>query len=131
MSLKDSLKAAASLGFASGVLLAQSSPASAANDMKHEPASGVKCFGVQTCKGNATCAVTSEQIKVANQVFKNKFKNAKAHSCGGSNSCGAQEGFLEWVQRPSEKECLTAGGFVYKKKKDPKTKKEILTIKKS
>ena len=47
MSLKDSLKAAASLGLASGVLFAQSTSANAADDMKHEPASGVKCFGVQ------------------------------------------------------------------------------------
>ncbi len=131
MSLKDSLKAAASLGLASGVLLSQSSSANAADDMKHEPASGVKCFGVQSCKGNATCAVTREQVKVAQQVFKNKFKHAKAHSCGGGNGCGAKAGYLEWVQKPSEKDCLTAGGFVYEKKKDPKSKKMILTIKKS
>jgi hypothetical protein len=129
MSLKESLLNAASLGLASGLLLAQPSSAQGADDMKHEPASGVKCFGVQSCKGNATCAVTREQVKVAQQVFKKKFKHAKAHSCGGGNGCGAQSGFLEWVQKPSEKDCLTAGGFVFEKKKDPKTKKEVLTIK--
>lgn len=130
MSFKDSLINAASLGFASGVLLAQSSSAQAGGDMKHEPASGVKCFGVQSCKGNATCAVTQEQVKVAQQVFKDKFKHAKAHSCGGGNGCGAQSGYLEWVQKPSQKECLSAGGFVFEKKKDPKSKKEVLTIRK-
>lgn len=100
----------------------------AAPAMSHEPANGVKCFGVNTCKGTGTCAVTKEQIKVANQVFKNKFNKATPHECGGANGCGAKSGYLEWVKKADRAECFKSGGFVFETKKDPKTKKDVVTV---
>lgn len=131
MTIKSSLLSAASLGLASGSILAQASNTPATQPMLHEPVGGVKCFGINTCKGSGSCVVTKEQIKVANQVFKNQYLASQPHECGGNNACGAKAGYLEWIKKPSNKDCFTAGGFVFEKKVNPKTKKESLEIKKS
>lgn len=134
MSLKKSLLSAAAVGISSGVSLAEASaakaPAASAMEM-HAPKDGVQCFGTNTCKGTAACAVTKEQIRVANEVFKNKFMAAKPHDCGGMNSCGASTGHLDWVKKASADECLKAGGFIFEKSVDKKSKKPILVIKKA
>lgn len=133
MSLKKSLLSAATLGLASGTALAQSTNTPAPESMghAHAPAKGVMCFGTNTCKGTGSCVVTKEQITAANQAFKNQFKKSQAHECGGSNACGAKEGYLEWVKKPSNADCFAAGGFVFEKKLDKKTKTEKLVVKKS
>jgi hypothetical protein len=136
MSLKKSLLSAAAVGMASGVSAAEASAsksaAAAANPMEmHAPKDGVQCFGTNTCKGTAACAVTKEQIRVANEVFKNKFMAAKPHDCGGANSCGASTGNLDWVKKASAEDCFKAGGFIFEKSADKKTKKTVLVIKKS
>jgi hypothetical protein len=131
MSLKNSLLSAASLGLASGSALAQSANTPATHPMSHSVGSGVKCFGVNTCKGSGTCVVTKEQITAANQAFKNQFSKAQAHECGGNNGCGAKAGYLEWIKKADKAECFSAGGFVFEKKVDSKTKKESLVVKKS
>lgn len=132
MSLKKSLLSAAALGLSSGSVLALATESKTTTAMdKHVPVDGVQCFGANTCKGTATCAVTKEQIRVANQAFKNKFAKAKPHDCGGGNTCGASTGNLDWIKKANADECFKAGGFVFEKKVDPKTKKEVLTVKKS
>ncbi|NBO38600.1 hypothetical protein EBU99_08455 [bacterium] len=128
MSLKKSLLSAASLGFASGSMMAHAANESAAPALAHADGTGVICFGINTCKGTGNCAVTKEQIKVANQVFKNKFKNAKPHECAGMNGCGAKDGNLEFIKKATTLDCFSSGGFVFEKKTDTKTKKETLKI---
>lgn len=132
MTTKSKLLSAAAVGISSGSLVvsAADKPAPSMLDM-HAPKDGVQCFGANTCKGTASCAVTKEQIKVANEVFKNKFMKAKPHECGGGNSCGASTGNLDWIKKANPQDCFKAGGFVFEKVADPKTKKEILTIKKA
>jgi hypothetical protein len=133
MSLKNTLLSAAVVGISSGSVLAEAgdSKTSASSMHAHLPKDGVQCFGTNTCKGTASCAVTKEQIKVANEVFKNKFLSAKPHDCGGVNSCGASTGNLDWVKKANAKECFQAGGFVFEKSVDKKSKKDVLVIKKS
>jgi hypothetical protein len=75
--------------------------------------------------------VTKEQITAANQAFKNQFKKSQPHECAGSNACSAKAGYLEWVKKPSNADCFAAGGFVFERKVDPKTKNEKLVVKKS
>ena len=134
MSLKKSLLSAAAVGMATGVSMAEASAgkkdAPAAMEM-HTPKDGVQCFGTNTCKGTATCAVTKEQIRVANEVFKNKFMAAKPHDCGSMNTCGASTGNLDWVKKASAEDCFKAGGFIFEKATDKKSKKPVLTIKKA
>ena len=133
MSLKNALLSAAVVGISTGSALAEAAEAKATLSSMdaHLPKDGVQCFGANTCKGTASCAVTKEQIKVANEVFKNKFLNAKPHDCGSMNSCGASTGNLDWVKKANAKECFQAGGFVFEKGVDKKTKKDVLVIKKS
>ncbi|MBM3383355.1 MAG: hypothetical protein FJY29_13100 [Betaproteobacteria bacterium] len=131
MSLKKSLLSAAAAGLASGTALAQSGNTPAPQSMGHAPAKGVMCFGTNTCKGTGSCVVTKEQITAANQAFKNQFKKSQAHECGGSNACSAKAGYLEWVKKPSNADCFAAGGFIFEKKVDSKTKTETLVVKKS
>ncbi|NBX18457.1 MAG: hypothetical protein EBR09_13955 [Proteobacteria bacterium] len=132
--MKKSLLSAAAVGMASGVSMAEASAAKtnapAAMEM-HTPKDGVQCFGTNTCKGTATCAVTKEQIRVANEVFKNKFMAAKPHDCGSMNTCGASTGNLDWVKKASAEDCFKAGGFIFEKATDKKSKKPVLTIKKA
>lgn len=131
MTLRNSLLTAASLGFASGSALAHSANTPATQPMNHSAGSGVKCFGANSCKGSGTCAVTKEQITLANQAFKNQFSKAQAHECGGNNGCGAKAGYLEWIKKADKAECFTAGGFVFTKKVDSKTKNDTLVVEKS
>lgn len=131
MAIKASLLSAASIGLATGSVLAQASNTPAAQPMNHEPVGGVKCFGINTCKGSGSCVVTKEQIKVANQVFKNQFSKSQPHECGGNNGCGAKSGYLEWIKKSNNKDCFAAGGFIFEKTTDSKSKKQSLVVKKS
>ena len=132
MSVKRALLSAAAVGISSGTVAAQAAEGkSPAHFDMHTPKDGVKCFGANACKGTAACAVTQEQIKVANQAFKNKFLNVKPHECGGGNTCSASTGSLVWIKKTNPQDCFKSGGFVFEKSSDPKTKKETLVIRKS
>jgi hypothetical protein len=131
MTLKKTLLSAAALGISSGTAMADTKGNQSGALMDHAPKDGVQCFGTNSCKGTAACAVTKEQIRVANEVFKNKFLKAKPHDCGGGNSCGVSTGNLDWIKKANPQDCFKAGGFVYEKVIDKKTKKETLVIKKS
>lgn len=132
MSLKKSLLSAAALGISGGSVLATASASKTEPMLEmHAPKDGVQCFGTNTCKGTAQCAVTKEQIRVANEVFNNKFLKAKPHDCGGGNSCGASTGNLDWVKKTSAQDCFKAGGFIFEKTLDSKTKKDVLKVKRA
>lgn len=124
MSTQSKLFAAATAGLSAGSLLVASVTALAADDKKGE----VECFAVNSCKGMGSCAVTKAHLTVANEVFKNKFSKSVAHECGGSNTCAAKNGMLEFIKKPSAGECFKAGGFVFEKQKDGKSSKEKLVI---
>jgi hypothetical protein len=47
------------------------------------------------------------------------------------NTCGASTGNLDWVKKASAEDCFKAGGFIFEKSADKKTKKPVLVIKKS
>lgn len=132
MSLRKALLSAATVGISSGSVVALAAESRAPSMLEmHAPKDGVQCFGTNSCKGTASCAVTKDQIKVANEVFKNKFLKAKPHDCGGGNTCGVSTGNLDWVKKSTAQDCFKAGGFVFEKTLDPKNKKEQLVIKKS
>lgn len=52
---------------------------------------GVKCAGVNSCKGHSECKTAT-------------------HDCKGMNSCKGDG----WVNKASEQECIAAGGTVQK-----------------
>lgn len=114
MSLKDSLIAAAAAGFALG-LASQHSELLAEEAAVKPPPKNDQCFGINSCKGKNSCGVSKEQIKVANEKFKNKYTKSKSLECSGTSSGSAKKGVLAWVQKNDAEECLKAGGFVFEK----------------
>lgn len=74
----------------------------------------VNCFGLNKKKGDGACAVSEEQIKLAQSTFKGQYKKAETFECKGNNSCGAPD-HLAWISNPSKSDCLQAGGFIFKK----------------
>ena len=144
MNLKESLIAAAAAGFALGLAaqnssaLAEESAAPQSESVKSDapgpqvsPGSAAvphvisaaatpapkndQCFGINSCKGKNSCGVSKEQIKVANEKFKNKYTKSKSLECSGTASASAKKGVLAWVQKNNADECLKAGGFVFEK----------------
>lgn len=77
--------------------------------------SHVECFGINTCKGTNGCSVSEEQIKLANQNYKNKYPKSTKIDCSGMSNCSAKNGFLAWINKNSEKECFALGGFIFTK----------------
>jgi len=80
--------------------------------------SNVECFGINSCKGSNGCNVSNEQIKYANQVYKNKFTKSVKIECSGMSDCSADKGFLAWISKNNEKECIALGGFIFEKNAD-------------
>ncbi|MBV8466120.1 MAG: hypothetical protein JO218_09250 [Burkholderiales bacterium] len=78
--------AAAAIALASTVL---STPASAADKPKDEL---VRCYGLNSCKGNSQCATST-------------------HDCKGLNDCKGQG-----VDAKPKSECLAAGGSLTERK---------------
>ena len=70
-----------------------SGKAMSAGDKAATPAKGVKCAGVNSCKGKGSCS-------------------GKDNSCAGKNGCKGKG----WVTVGSEKDCTAKGGTVVKDK---------------
>jgi hypothetical protein len=116
MASRDRVLKAAALGVSLGL-----SSFSAIADDTAMPKSGekyVRCFGINKCKGINACGVKNAEIKLANKVYDDKYKNSKAISCSGSSGGSAEKGHLAWVARPDEDVCFEQGGFVFEKKDD-------------
>jgi hypothetical protein len=94
--------------------------ASAAAPAAASASTSVECFGANSCKGKNDCGVEQSHIDAANKAYKNKFKKAATMSCSGSTACAAKKGHLSWAKKPSEKDCFTAGGFIFTKGADNK-----------
>ncbi len=75
----------------------------------------VECFGINSCKGTNGCGIGAEQIKLANQVFKDSYLKSKSSDCAGTSDCAAKKGFLAWVSKPNGKACFAEGGFIFEK----------------
>jgi len=84
--MKSSLKGALIAATVAGLFLAGS--ALAADEGKSE-ASGVKCSGINACKGHGACA-------------------GAGHDCAGKNACKGQG----WEKVSSASECTDKGGKV-------------------
>jgi hypothetical protein len=122
MSSKSVLKQALVSGVFAGLALANAE--AQASDPKATKGS-VQCFGVNSCKGQNGCTVTTAHIKAANEAFANKYANSKTMECAGNVECAASKGHLAFVSKPSAKECFGKGGFLFEKTGDK------LTVKKS
>ena len=106
--MNQKLFAIASMGLAS---------ACGTKDKKDDKASAptstsVKCFGVNSCKTQGECAVSTARITAAQAKFTDKFTGAKEHECKGQGECSAASKQLNWVSL-AESDCKTKGGFAF------------------
>jgi uncharacterized membrane protein len=85
--MKSSLKGALIAATVAGLFLAGS--ALAADEGKSEPNAGIKCSGINACKGHGACA-------------------GAGHDCAGKNACKGQG----WEKVASPDECTDKGGKV-------------------
>ncbi len=88
-----------------------------ANAETAEGQQSVECFGINTCKGSNGCGVGKAQIEAAHKAFPGKFAKSQTLDCAGNSGCGAKKGFLAWVKKANNQECLKAGGFLIEKDK--------------
>lgn len=77
----------ASVLLVAAIATAFATPSFAGTHSKH----GVKCMGVNACKGKAMC-------------------NSSSNQCKGQNACKGKG----WVKMKSEKQCTDKGGTVLK-----------------
>jgi hypothetical protein len=82
------VKSGVAIAAAAAVLFAAGAAPIAASAAEGE---GVKCAGINSCKGSSECATAKS-------------------SCKGQNECKGQG----WVSKASSKECKAAGGKVVK-----------------
>lgn len=108
-----------------GLVLGVASQHQNANaEMTAAPSETEKCFGINSCKGTASCSVSKADIEAANVTFKNKFSKSKIHSCAGANACSAKNGRLDWLP-VAKGTCLKIeGGFLIEDKDGKKIVKQ-------
>ena len=105
----NALVIAAVTGLAIGV----NAPAQEAN--AGQPA-GVKCYGINGCAANASCAVKGDDLAAVKtllgaKTFQARFGKSTEHSCKAHGSCGASSHILNWTMT-SEESCQQSHGFV-------------------
>lgn len=79
-----------------------SNAASPAQEANAGQAAGVKCFGINGCGANASCAVKADDISavrtlLGSKAFNGRFGKTKEHSCKAHASCGASSRILNWT----------------------------------
>lgn len=88
----------------------------------------VKCYGVNSCKAHASCAVEGDDVAAVKALlgtgFNSKFGKTKAHSCGAHASCGASNKILNWTTI-SEDSCKEQGGIVIDEQDGKKTARQL------
>ncbi len=95
------LGAVAAVAFACWLPAQSNAASSAAAAQPAHSGHGVKCYGINSCKGKSACGATKNSCK-----GKHSCKHKCANSCKGMNSCKGK-GF---VMKRSAKSCLKKGG---------------------
>jgi hypothetical protein len=76
----------------------------------------VKCYGINGCGANASCAVKADDISAVRMLlgksgYKARFAKSKEHSCKAHASCGASSHILNWTPTSLES-CTESHGIV-------------------
>ena len=118
----NALVVAAVAGLAIGV----KAPAQEANPGQ---AAEVKCYGINGCAANSSCAVKSDDLAaikkmLGTEAFNSRFGKSKDHSCKAHAGCGASSRILNWTGT-SEDACKQAHGIVIEETDAKKVAKEL------
>lgn len=118
----NALVVAAVAGLAIGI----KAPAQEAN--AGQPAE-VKCYGINGCAANSSCAVKAEDVAAVRALlgtaaFSERFGKTKEHSCKAHAGCGASSHILNWTNT-SQDACQQAHGIVIEESDGKKVAKEL------
>jgi hypothetical protein len=118
----NALVVAAVAGLAMGV----KSPAQEANIGQHAE---VKCYGINGCAANSSCAVKADDLAavktlLGTKAFNARFGKSMEHSCKAHAGCGASSQILNW-NSASEDACKQAHGIVIEETEGKKVAKEL------
>ncbi len=109
-----------------GLAIGAKAPAQEAN--AGQPAE-VKCYGINGCGANASCAVKADDLAAVKsllgpKVYKVRFGKSKEHSCKAHANCGASSHILNWTTT-SEESCQQSHGIVIQETDGNKAAKEL------
>ena len=90
---------------------------------------GVKCYGINGCAANASCAVGGEDLAAVRtllgaKAFKARFGKSTEHSCKAHGSCGASSHILNWTEVSGET-CQRSHGIVIEETDGKKVAREL------
>ena len=93
------------------------------------PAAEVKCYGINGCAANSSCAVKADDLAavktlLGTEAFNARFRKSKEHSCKAHAGCGASSHILNWTS-VSEDACKRAHGIVIEVADGKKVAKEL------
>jgi len=118
----NALVVAAVAGLAMGVM----SPAQEENIGQRTE---VKCYGINGCAANSSCAVKADDLAavkalLGTKAFNARFGKSKEHSCKAHAGCGASSQILNWTSA-SDDACKQAHGIVIEETDGKKVAKEL------
>ncbi len=110
-----------------GLAIGANSPAQEATTAGQ--AAGVKCYGINGCAANASCAVKGEDLAavktlLGTKAYKTRFGKSTEHSCKAHGSCGASSHILNWTTT-DEGTCQQSHGIVIEESDGKKVAKQI------
>jgi len=90
---------------------------------------GVKCYGINGCAANASCAVKGEDLAAVKtllgaKAYKARFGKSTEHSCKAHGSCGASSHILNW-STTDEGTCQQGHGIVIEESDGKKVAKQL------
>jgi hypothetical protein len=90
---------------------------------------GVKCYGINGCAANASCAVKAEDLTAVKtllgvKAYKARFGKSAEHSCKAHGSCGASSRILNWTTA-DEGTCQQSHGIVIEESDGKKVAKQL------
>ena len=96
-----------------GLAIGAHAPAQEANAGQ---AAGVKCYGINGCAADASCAVKADDLAAVKtllgaKAYKARFGKSSEHSCKAHGSCGASSHILNWTTTTPES-CRDSHGIV-------------------
>jgi hypothetical protein len=100
-----------------------------AQETKAGQPAGVKCYGINGCAANASCAVAGDDLAAVKSLlgakgFRARFGKSTEHSCEAHGSCGASSHILNWTMT-SEEACQQSHGIVIEETGGKKTAREL------
>ena len=90
---------------------------------------GVKCYGINGCAANASCAVKAEDLAALKtllgvKAYKARFGKSAEHSCKAHGSCGASSHILNWTTTDAGT-CQQSHGIIIEESDGKKVAKEL------